>query len=106
MSEFSGTMFLIAFIKLAVIFDGYTTSLSIGLGLAILVYIYGYISGAHLNPAVTMAIIIRNIPEFPISERGQVAMYFVSQYLGGICGGMIAWIIGIIYFFITYIMLS
>lgn len=93
-SEFSGTMFLIAFIKLAVVYDSYTTSLSIGLGLGLIIYNYGYISGAHVNPAVTLAIMIRNIPAFPLSDKGQIAMYFISQYLGGIFGGIIATIIG------------
>lgn len=94
LAEFSGTMFLIMFVKLAVAYDSYTTSLSIGLGLALLIYNYGYISGAHLNPAVTMTLIIRNIPEFPISDVCNVFMYFVSQYLGAIFGGYMAWIIG------------
>lgn len=88
-------MFLIMFIKLAVVFDDYTTSLSIGLGLGLLIYNYGYISGAHLNPAVTMAIIIRNIPDFPVSDKGQIIMYFVSQYSGAVFGGIVATIIGI-----------
>ena len=96
-SEFSGAMFLIMFVKLASVYDSYTTSLSIGLGLGLLIYNYGYISGAHLNPSVTMAIIFRNIPDFPLSDRGQIAMYFVSQYLGGIFGGVLATIIGIEY---------
>jgi len=94
MSEFAGTMFLTMFVKLAVTNEPYTTGLSIGLGLALLIYNYGYISGAHLNPSVTAALCVRNIPGFPISDRGQVMMYFVSQYLGAIMGGLTAWIIG------------
>eukprot|EP01083_Nonionella_stella_P013490 37958_1 len=93
-SEFAGTMFLTMFVKLAVVYDEYTTSITIGLGLGLLIYNFGYISGGHLNPSVTMALIIRNIPEFPLSERGQVALYFVSQYLGAIAGGLLAWLIG------------
>ena len=88
-------MFLIMFIKLAVVYDEYTTSLSIGLGLALLIYNYGYISGAHLNPAVTLAIIIRNTPDFPLSDKGQIIMYFLSQYAGAVFGGIIATLIGI-----------
>lgn len=82
------------FVKLAVAFDSYTTSLSIGLGLGLLIYNFGYISGAHLNPAVTAALIVRDIPGFPRSEIGQIIMYFLSQYLGGIVGGMIAIVVG------------
>ena len=89
--EFSGAMFLTMFVKLAVVYDQNTTSLSIGLGLGLLIYNYGYISGGHLNPSVTMALIFRNIPDFPIQERGMVLMYFISQYLGGIFGGFVAW---------------
>ena len=93
-AEFSGAFFLVMFVKLASTYDSYTTGLSIGLGLGLLIYNFGYISGGHLNPSVTMALIIRNVPGFPLFERGQVIMYFVSQYLGGICGGLIAWLIG------------
>ena len=46
------------------------------------------------NPSVTTAVISRNIPEFPRSDIGQIAMYFISQYLGGIFGGLCAWVIG------------
>eukprot|EP01084_Bolivina_argentea_P084741 153210_1 len=93
-AEFTGAMFLTLIVKLSVAYSDYVTSLTIGLGLALLIYNFGYISGGHLNPSVTMALIVRNIPDFPLSERGMVLMYFISQYTGGICGGLIGWFIG------------
>ena len=92
-------MFLIMFVKLASTYDLFTAALAIGLGLALLIYNYGYISGAHLNPSVTMAVIIRNIPDSPLSDKGQIVMYFVSQYTGGIFGGFMATVISIMCFY-------
>jgi len=92
LSEFAGTMFLIMFVKLASTNDTYTAALTIGLGLGLVVYNYGYISGGHLNPNVSIAILCQRLPTF--SEPGVVVMYLVSQLLGGLFGGFMAWIIG------------
>ena len=46
-------------------------------------------TGAHFNPSVTLCIMVRNIPGFPISDRKNCLMYFLSQYLGSICGGLL-----------------
>ncbi len=58
-----------------------------GLGVAIGVYAVGNISGAHLNPAVTIG--FASIGEFPWAD---VPMYIIAQLLGAIIGA------GIIYF--------
>ena len=92
--EFVGVMFLVMFVKLAVTNEAHTTALSIGLGLALLIYTFGSISGAHLNPSVTVALLIRNPEGFDTSDASMVIMYLLSQYTGGVCGGMIAWFIG------------
>nr|WP_321458109.1 aquaporin [uncultured Cohaesibacter sp.] len=53
--------------------------------LFVLITMYGPISGAHFNPAVTLAFVLRR--EFPISK----AFLFVAmQILGGIAGTMLA----------------
>ncbi|ETO06405.1 major intrinsic protein [Reticulomyxa filosa] len=65
-----------------------------GLILMNMVYALGHISGAHFNPAVTVAILVRNIPQFPRHDTFNIFGYFMSQYLGGITGGFIAWSIG------------
>jgi len=92
LSEFAGTMFLIMFVKLASTNDSYTAGLSIGLGLALVVYLYGSVSGAHLNPNVSIAVLCQRLPSF--SEPGLVAMYFVSQFARALFGGFAAWLIG------------
>jgi len=95
LAEFTGTMFLVMFVKLASTNDSYSAGcagLSIGLGLALLIYAFGYISGAHLNPNVSIAILCQRLPSF--SEPGMVAMYIVSQINGAVFGGFLSAIIG------------
>ena len=48
-----GTYFLVLIIGLT------GNPIAIGIGLSILVYMGGHISGAHYNPAVSLAMIIR-----------------------------------------------
>jgi glycerol uptake facilitator protein len=54
---------------------------------AIAVYCVNSISGAHLNPAVTIA--LAAIGTF---EWSQVAPYIVAQIAGGFLGGVIVWL--------------
>lgn len=53
----------------------------------IAVYCVGSISGAHLNPAVTIA--MATIGRFPWAD---VPGYIVAQIAGGILGGVIVWL--------------
>ncbi len=59
--EFIGTFFLVLVIGLTVIAPGAgpLAPIAIGLGLMVMVYAGGPISGAHYNPAVTLAVTIR-----------------------------------------------
>ncbi len=58
-----------------------------GIAVAIAVYVAGKISGAHINPAVTLALAI--IGKFPWS---QVPVYIIGQLIGGFLGGVIVWL--------------
>ena len=55
-----------------------------GLGVAIAVYAVGNVSGAHLNPAVTIG--FASIGEFPWAD---VPMYILAQMVGAIIGAVI-----------------
>ena len=71
--EFLGTFFLVLIIALS------QNPLAIGLGLAVLVYMGAHISGAHYNPAVTLAMFIND--QIDIKESGK---YIASQLAGSV----------------------
>lgn len=58
-----------------------------GLGVALAIYGVGSISGAHLNPAVTLAFAAQGA--FPWAN---VPSYILAQMLGGILGGTVVWL--------------
>ena len=68
-----GTYFLVLIIGLT------GNPIAIGIGLSILVYMGGHISGAHYNPAVSLAMIIRG--EISVSE---CLKYVLSQCIGAV----------------------
>ena len=57
------------------------------LAVTIAVYSVGSISGAHLNPAVTIG--LATIGKFPWAS---VPMYIAAQIVGGFLGGVIVWL--------------
>ncbi len=57
------------------------------LAVGIPAYIFGGISGAHLNPALTIGLAV--IGKFP---AGEVPGYIVAQMLGGIVGAALVWL--------------
>ena len=68
-----GTYFLVLIIGLT------GNPIAIGIGLSILVYMGGHISGAHYNPAVSLAMIIRG--EISL---GECLKYVLSQCIGAV----------------------
>jgi glycerol uptake facilitator protein len=101
-AEFIGTLVLILFgngvVAMVVLFGsgaagevvhGGFTNITLGWGLAVTmgVYLAGKISGAHLNPAVTIALAIYR----DFSWR-KVVPYIVAQVAGAFCGaGLVFW---------------
>jgi len=59
-----------------------------GLAVAVAAYSVGRFSGAHLNPAVTIAIALYD-PEFAWSR---VPLYIGAQMIGGVLGGILVWL--------------
>jgi len=79
LAEFIGTFFLVLTIGCTVIGGGagVIPPLAIGAALMVMVYAGGHVSGAHYNPAVTVAVWLRGR-----CAAGDVAPYIVSQVLG------------------------
>src|SRR6185369_2642556 len=78
-AEFIGTFFLVLAIGMAVISPGAgeLAPIAIGTALMVMVYACGHTSGAHFNPAVTLAAWIRG--RCPVSD---VPGYIVAQIFG------------------------
>ncbi len=58
-----------------------------GLAVAMAVYAVGWISGAHINPAVTIG--LATIGKFPWAD---VPLYIVGQFIGAFLGAVIVWL--------------
>ncbi|MBX3378627.1 MAG: aquaporin [Phycisphaeraceae bacterium] len=85
LTEFVGTFFFVLLIALAVNSGSPLAPLFIGLSLSVMVYIGGWISGGHFNPAVSLAATIRGA--LPVK---QFAPYAICQIAGGVGGGLVA----------------
>ena len=71
--EFIGNLFLVLIIGLT------STPIAIGLGFAVLVYMGAHISGAHYNPAVSLAMLINK----KLSPK-ELGFYIFYQLLGAV----------------------
>jgi aquaporin Z len=97
LAEFLGTFWLVfggcgsavlaaAFPELGIGFAG--VSLAFGLTVLTMAYAIGHISGAHLNPAVTVGLVAGK--RFPMSE---LPSYVVAQVLGAIAAAAVLFVI-------------
>lgn len=98
LGEFIGTMLLIIFgggVVAGVILKGTKSENSgwivittgWGLGVVVAIYAAASLSGAHLNPAVTIA--LASVGDF---EWTKVPLYILAQMLGAFTGAVIVWI--------------
>lgn len=82
-TELIGTYFLLLTIGLVVTTMNALAPVAIGGILMVMIYAGGHISGAHFNPAVTLAVLIRG------RIRGADAGgYILAQLLGGLAGAV------------------
>ncbi len=90
LTEFIGTFFLVLTIGLTVCQGVAMAPLAIGCALMIMVYMGGHISGAHYNPAVSLAAMIRGAMS-PVD----LIPYWISQVLGSLAAAAaVAFIFG------------
>jgi aquaporin Z len=86
-AEFVGTLFLAEIVGCIAV--NQTTQgngpIGIGFALAVLVYAFGHISGGHLNPAVTFALLLRGA-----CDGFTATFYVISQIIGALIGASIA----------------
>ena len=100
-AEFLGTFFLVSLAVGAAVFGIATVvgvdgagagsgvlgvAFAFGLVLFALAYAIGPISGAHVNPAVTLGVLLAG--RMSIADA---LAYWVAQFLGGIAGGALLW---------------
>src|SRR5882762_6696312 len=84
-TEFIGTFFLVLTIGLTVIGGTPLAPLAIGAALMIMVYMGGHISGAHYNPAVSLALTLRGR-----LTPAELVPYVISQLFGAVAA---AWVV-------------
>ena len=96
-AEFFGTFWLVfggcgsavlaaAFPGLGIGFAG--VALAFGLTVLTMAYAIGYISGCHLNPAISVGLVVGK--RFPASD---LLPYIIAQVLGGVCGAGVLYLI-------------
>lgn len=84
-TEFIGTFFLVLAVCLCVVYAGNLAPIGIGLALMVMVYMGGHVSGAHYNPAVTVALLLRK--KVPVTD---VIPYMAAQVGGALAAAAIA----------------
>ncbi|TYB50076.1 porin [Actinomadura chibensis] len=84
-TEFIGTFFLVFTVGCTVLAKAPLAPLAIGAVLMVMVYAGGHVSGAHYNPAVTLAVLLRG----RISLADAVA-YWGTQIVAGVAAALAA----------------
>lgn len=85
LTEFIGTFFLVLTIGLVIADGTPLAAVAIGTILMVVVYAGGHISGAHYNPAVTLAILMRGA-----MPKSDAAPYMVAQIVGAIAAALVS----------------
>lgn len=76
-TELIGTFFLVFTIGMTAVEGSTNAALAIGATLMVMVYMGGHVSGAHYNPAVSVAVLLRGA-----MDKADFVPYIVAQLLG------------------------
>src|SRR3954470_3444902 len=87
--EFIGTFFLVFTVGLASANAGNFAPLAIGAVLMVMIFAGGHVSGAHYNPAVSLAVFVRG--KLAQEELGP---YIAAQLLAAVVAGLMVIILG------------
>lgn len=85
--ELVGTYFFVLTVGCSASSGTLSATLAIGAMALAMVYAIGPVSGAHLNPAVTTAVLLVKLPRTRVIDGG-LAAYIVAQLLGGLLAGL------------------
>lgn len=89
-TELIGTFFLVYAVGHNVIGGNPVAPIGIGLALAVMIYAGGHISGAHFNPAVTVAVWLRGK-----CDTKDVVPYILCQVVGAVLAAVaVSWLRG------------
>jgi aquaporin Z len=86
LTEAIGTFFLVLTIGLSVLSGFDWAPLAIGSALMVMVYMGGHVSGAHYNPAVSLAVMLRGK-----LAPSDFAPYLIAQFVGAIAAALVVW---------------
>lgn len=89
-SEFLGVFYLVLTVGCSVNLSAISAAFAIAGSLMIMIYALGSVSGAHFNPAVTLAIFASGRGKAPTGPTGSsiAGQYVAAQILGGVCGAL------------------
>jgi len=85
-AEFIGTFVLVVTVGMNVLVESKGAAISIAASLMVMIYAVGDISGAHFNPAVTLAIRLAGRGKSTICEA---SLYMMTQCLAGVMAGFV-----------------
>src|SRR5918996_1688081 len=88
LTELIGTFFLVLTIGLSVLGGSPMAPLAIGAALMVMVYMGGHVSGAHYNPAVSLAVLLRG----KLQAR-DVVPYMAVQILGAFAAAAVVYLV-------------
>lgn len=82
--EFIGTFFLVFTVGMTVRTGAALAPLAIGASLMVMIFAGGHVSGAHFNPAVSLAVLIRGK-----LDAKDIVPYWIAQFLAGLVAALI-----------------